>query len=64
MSIKYILYRTLMWIAHRFDWHYAPVFGPLQDGRYQRLCHWCGLRDSYLPRESITKDLNSRREEA
>jgi hypothetical protein len=37
--------------AHRFDWHYAPVHGPIgeinEQYRYQRWCQWCGLRQSY-----------------
>jgi len=40
-------YRTLMRIAHRFDWHYAPFIGPFEDGRVQRWCKWCGFRQSY-----------------
>jgi hypothetical protein len=40
-------YRSLMKLAHRYDWHHAKVFGPFEDGRYQRWCQWCGLRESY-----------------
>jgi hypothetical protein len=48
MSIKGFLYRLLMRFAHRFDWHYAPVHGPIDPGaEYQRWCKWCGLRQSY-----------------
>lgn len=42
-----LLYRMVMRLAHRFDWHYAPVHGPFEDGRYQRWCQWCGMRESY-----------------
>lgn len=42
------LYRPLMRLAHRFNWHYAPEIGPLApDGTYQKWCKWCGLRMSY-----------------
>lgn len=50
------LYRTLMKLAHRYNWHHAPVIGPISGSdtwRYQRWCQWCGLRESYRydPRE-------------
>ena len=35
------LYRPLMKLAHRYNWHYAPVGGP---DRNQAWCQWCGLR--------------------
>lgn len=37
-------YRSLMKLAHRFNWHYAPEIGPLEDGRTQLWCKWCGFR--------------------
>ena len=42
-------YRRLMRLAHRFDWHHAPVIGPMSGGdrQYQRWCKWCGFRESY-----------------
>lgn len=37
-----------MKLAHKFDWHYAPMIGPIQpDGTYVRWCKWCGMRDTY-----------------
>jgi hypothetical protein len=45
-----IAYRTVMKLAHRFNWHYAPIIGPLQpgDGRdFQRWCQWCGFRQDF-----------------
>lgn len=34
--------------AHKYDWHYAPIIGPLTPGwEYQRWCQWCGFRESY-----------------
>jgi hypothetical protein len=47
VSIKGWTYRKLMVLAHRFDWHHAPVFGPFEDGRYQRWCQWCGFRETF-----------------
>lgn len=43
------LYRNLMKLAHRYDWHYAPMHGPLEDGATQRWCQWCGFRETYRP---------------
>ena len=40
------LYRPLMKLAHRYNWHYAPVIGPFEDGSTQRWCKWCGFRQS------------------
>lgn len=45
-------YRAVMRVAHRFSWHYAPEFGPLEDGRYQRWCHWCGMRETFIKKDS------------
>jgi hypothetical protein len=58
-------YRALMRLAHRFDWHYAPVHGPISAGShgtfrgegpsYQLWCQWCGFRQTYPydPRKPI-----------
>lgn len=43
MNIKWRLYRLIMKIAHRYNWHYAPPCYP--DGDTVLLCHWCGMRD-------------------
>ena len=44
-----MIYRFVMKLAHHFDWHYAPVLGPIAGGPrpFQRWCKWCGLRQSY-----------------
>lgn len=57
MSLFYrFLYRPLMRFAHRFNWHYAPIIGPIDPGGvYQRWCKWCGFRDWYI-RESEIMD--------
>jgi hypothetical protein len=39
-------YRTIMKIAHRYNWHYAPTHGPFEDGSTQKWCQWCGLRQT------------------
>lgn len=38
------LYRPIMKVAHRFNWHYAPEIGPFEDGSTQLWCKWCGFR--------------------
>lgn len=56
-----LFYRLVMRVAHRFDWHYAPVIGPLdaggpddpRHGRYQRWCRWCGFRESFRREPSV-----------
>lgn len=35
-------YRSLMKLAHRFNWHYAPPCYP--DGDTHLWCRWCGFR--------------------
>ena len=50
------LYRVLMRLVHRYDWHYAPFIGPFEDGATQRWCKWCGFRESYLKNSVTTKE--------
>ena len=60
MTLRGMLYRALMRLAHRFDWHYAPKIGPLQDGSTQRWCQWCGFRQSYpKPKYRYDKQLRT-----
>lgn len=40
-SMKWALYRALMRLAHRFNWHYAPPCYP--NGDTVLRCAWCGL---------------------
>ena len=42
------LYRRVMRLAHQFNWHYAPIIGPFEDGTRMRWCHWCGMRDKVV----------------
>jgi hypothetical protein len=43
-----ILYRPLMRLAHRFNWHHCDVLMPTPYEGVLHWCHWCGLR--YLDR--------------
>lgn len=43
------LYRTVMRLAHRFNWHYAPPIYP--DGDTQLWCKWCGFRETIRRRD-------------
>ena len=36
------LYRLVMRVTHRFNWHYMPPCHP--DGDTMIVCHWCGAR--------------------
>lgn len=40
--MKWILYRWIMRVAHRYNWHYAPPVYPDRDTMLW--CKWCGLR--------------------
>ena len=54
-------YRAFMRLAHRFEWHHATISGPFEDGKSQRWCRWCGLRESYRydPRKPPTGPVSS-----
>lgn len=57
--MKWRLYRLLMKVAHRYDWHYAPEIGPFEDGSTQRWCQWCGFRQSVPPKRSPLTTTNT-----
>jgi len=42
--IKWRLYRLVMKVAHRYNWHYAPPIYPEND--VQLWCKWCGFRQT------------------
>jgi hypothetical protein len=42
--VRGIIYRLVMRIAHRYNWHYAPPIYP--DGDTQLWCQWCGFRQT------------------
>ena len=44
MTVYYFFYSTIMKIAHKFNWHYAPPVYP--DGDTQLWCKWCGFRQT------------------
>ena len=52
--IKYRLYRLLMKIAHKYNWHYAPPCYP--DGDTMLWCRWCGFRAVITKRNERTPD--------
>ena len=39
-----LFWRPFWKITHYFNWHYMKVIGPLEDGRRQAWCQWCGVR--------------------
>ena len=53
-----MIYRWIVIIAHKFDWHHAPVIGPFEDGMYQRWCKWCGFRENFVKPGSVLWDRN------
>jgi len=38
------IYRIIMRITHKFNWHYAPPIYP--GGDTQLWCKWCGFRQT------------------
>ena len=44
-----MIYRWFTILAHKFNWHHAPVIGPICDNQrpYERWCKWCGFRETY-----------------
>ena len=49
MKVRGTLYRIVMKLAHRFNWHFAPPIYP--DGDTQLWCKWCGFRQTIIKRE-------------
>lgn len=50
--IRGFIYRTVMKIAHKFNWHYAPPIYP--EGKKMLWCHWCGFR-SFIDGDGLHK---------
>lgn len=44
MTVYYFFYSTVMKIAHKFNWHYAPPIYP--EGDTHLWCQWCGFRQT------------------
>ena len=55
--IHRLFWRPFWKLTHRFNWHYMKVIGPLEDGRRQAWCQWCGLRDWVFDPENVRKEL-------
>ena len=51
------LYRIIMKISHRYNWHYAPPCYP--DGDTQLWCKWCGMRYTIRRRFCPVLDLEA-----
>ena len=56
MFLRGFIYRIIMRIAHKYNWHYAPPIYPDRD--IQLWCKWCGFRQTikkYSPQEKSLK---------
>ena len=47
MKLYGFLVRSSKKLMHYYGFHYAPVKGPMNDGKYFRWCYWCGFRETY-----------------
>lgn len=45
------MYRLVMRIAHKYNWHYAPPIYPDEDT--QLWCKWCGFRETISRRQGL-----------
>ena len=52
-----MIYRVIMKIAHRFNWHYAPPIYP--EGDTVLWCKWCGFRERIKIRTRTIEELQS-----
>ena len=61
MSIRYLIYSSIMKFAHKHNWHYAPPIYP--DGDTHLWCQWCGFRQTIKTRDrsndKLDTDLNT-----
>ena len=48
--MKGLIYRTVIIIAHKFNWHYAPPI--YLEGDTQLWCKWCGFRQTIKPKNN------------
>lgn len=51
------VWRLVMRIAHRYNWHYAPPIYP--DGDTHLWCHWCGFRQTVKRREHVDRQIDT-----
>jgi hypothetical protein len=59
--MRWVLYRVLMRLAHKYGWHYAPERPepyppqyPPEAGAKLCWCTWCGLRGHVLHPTGLT----------
>lgn len=57
-----LAYRTIMRIAHKFNWHHMKPSYP--DGDTMLWCHWCGIRIVTNRRKHIYKEINTAKQGA
>lgn len=53
MNIKGKLYRFVMKMAHKYNWHYAPPIYPEND--IQLWCKWCGFRQTIYRKDGVSQ---------
>ena len=42
--IRGYIYRFVMKISHKFNWHHMKPNPHLEPGKIHLWCHWCGIR--------------------
>ena len=52
VSLRGLMYRAIMRIAHKYNWHYAPPIYP--DGDTQLWCKWCGFSQTIKRRQNLS----------
>ena len=60
-KLKYSIYRIIMKMSHKYNWHYAPPIYPEKD--IQLWCKWCGFRQT-IKRGSSYEEIKAKIEEA
>ena len=55
--VRGFLYRIVMKISHKYNWHYAPPIYP--EGNTQLWCKWCGFRQTIKNKNSTKIYLES-----
>lgn len=54
--MRYLFYKWLMTLAHKYNWHHATVCYP--DGDTLFWCQWCGMRDVMVRGPKLVCDPN------
>ena len=49
------VYRVIMKLSHRYNWHYAPP--EYVEGGVYYWCQWCGIRHTENPRSAAIRAL-------